>query len=184
MVSTKLTYADYLALPGDERYELHDGELVLVASPNEPHQRVAKRLAWQMMTLEERSLGQVYFAPFDVILSDTEVVQPDLLFVSQERSHIITHANVQGAPDLVVEILSPPTANRDWTYKRELYARHGVKELWIVDPDAMIVWVMLLRDDDFGLAGVYGKGQSFNSPTLEGLTIDLDAVFQRPAELP
>jgi Uma2 family endonuclease len=137
-----------------------------------------------MMTLEERSLGQVYFAPFDVILSDTEVVQPDLLFVSQERSHIITHANVQGAPDLVVEILSPPTANRDWTYKRELYARHGVKELWIVDPDAMIVWVMLLRDDDFELAGVYGEGQSFSSPTLEGLTIDLDAVFQRPAELP
>jgi Uma2 family endonuclease len=130
-----------------------------------------------MMTLEERSLGQVYFAPFDVILSDTEVVQPDLLFVSQERSHIITHANVQGAPDLVVEILSPPTANRDWTYKRELYARHGVKELWIVDPDAMIVWVMLLRDADFELLGVYGEGQSFSSSTLEGFTIDLDDVF-------
>ena len=177
MVSTKLTYADYLALPGDERYELHDGELVMVASPSEPHQRVAKRLAWQMMTLEERGLGQIYFAPFDVVLSDTEVVQSDLLFVSQERSHIITQANVQGAPDLVVEILSPSTANRDWTRKRDMYARHGVMELWVVDPDAMIVWVMLLRDADFELLGVYGEGQSFSSSTLEGFTIDLDDVF-------
>ena len=177
MVSTKLTYADYLALPGDERYELHDGELVLVASPSEPHQRVSKRLALQMLSVEEHGLGQVYYAPLDVILSDTEVVQPDLLFVSQERSHIITHANVQGAPDLVVEILSPSTANRDWTYKRDLYARHGVKELWIVDPDARIVWVMLLRDGDFELVGVYGEGQSFSSSTLESLTIDLSNTF-------
>ena len=177
MVSTKLTYADYLELPGDERYELHDGELVLVASPNEPHQRASKRLTRQMLTVEDRDLGQIYVAPFDVVLSDTDVVQPDLLFVSQERSHIITHANIQGAPDLVVEILSPSTANRDWTYKRELYARHGVKELWIVDPDAGIVWVMLLRGDDFELVGVYSEGQSFRSSTLGGLTIDLDDVF-------
>jgi Uma2 family endonuclease len=130
-----------------------------------------------MLTVEDRDLGQIYVAPFDVVLSDTEVVQPDLLFVSQERSHIITHANIQGAPDLVVEILSPSTANRDWTYKRELYARHGVKELWIVDPDAGIVWVMLLRGDDFELVGVYSEGQSFRSSTLGGLTIDLDDVF-------
>ena len=177
MVTTKLTYADYLALPGDERYELLDGELVLVASPNEPHQRAAKRLAWQLLPVEEQGLGQVYFAPFDVLLSDTEVVQPDLMFISQEREEIITHANVQGAPDLVVEILSPSTASRDWTRKREMYARHGVKELWIVDPEARIVWVMLLRDGDFELTGVYGEGQSFSSATLEGFTIDLDETF-------
>ena len=177
MVSTKLTYADYLALPGDERYELHDEELVLLESPSEPHQRVIKNLTRHLLAVEERDLGRIYFAPFDVILSDTEIVQPDLMFISQERAEIITHANVQGAPDLVVEILSPSTANRDWTRKREMYARHGVKELWIVDPDAGIVWVMLLRDDDFELAGVYGAGQSFSSATLGGLTIDLDDVF-------
>ena len=177
MVTTKLTYADYLALPGDERYELLDGELVLVASPNEPHQRASLLLTRQLMAVEDNGLGRIYVAPFDVILSDTEVVQPDLLFVSQERVDIITHANVQGAPDLVVEILSPSTATRDWTHKREMYARNRVKELWIVDPDAKIVWVMLLRDDDFELTGVYGEGQSFSSGTLEGLTIDLDKTF-------
>ena len=177
MVTTKLTYADYLALPGDERYELLDGELVLVASPNEPHQRASKRLTRQLLAVEDSGLGQIYIAPFDVLLSDTEVVQPDLMFISQEREDIITHANVQGAPDLVVEILSPSTANRDWTRKREMYARHGVKELWIVDPEARIVWVMLLRGDDFELTGVYGEGQSFSSTTLEGFTIDLDETF-------
>ena len=177
MVTTKLTYADYLALPGDERYELLDGELVLVASPNEPHQRASKRLTRQLLGVEDSGLGQIYIAPFDVLLSDTEVVQPDLMFISREREDIITHANVQGAPDLVVEILSPSTANRDWTRKREMYARHGVKELWIVDPEARIVWVMLLRDGDFELTGVYGEGQSFSSTTLEGFTIDLDETF-------
>ena len=177
MVSTKLTYVDYLELPGDERYELHDGELVLVASLSEPHQRTSLLLTRQLLAVEDRGLGRIYVAPFDVILSDTEVVQPDLLFVSQERADIITHANIQGAPDLIVEILSPSTANRDWTYKRQLYARHGVKELWIVDPDAGIVWVMLLRGDDFELVGVYSEGQSFSSSTLGGLTIDLDDVF-------
>ena len=178
MVSTKLTYADYLALPGDERYELHDGELVMVASPSEPHQRVAKRLAWQMMTLEERGLGQIYFAPFDVVLSDTEVVQSDLLFVSQERSHIITQANVQGAPDLVVEILSPSTANRDWTYKREYVCQIQREGVMVSRPRGHgIGWVMLLQGDAFELEGVYSDGQSFGSSTLEGFTIDLDDVF-------
>ena len=177
MVSTKLTYADYLNLPGGERYELLDGELVLVASPSEPHQRASKRLTRQLLAVEDRGLGQIYVAPFDVVLSDTEVVQPDLMFISQERGDIITHANVQGAPDLAVEILSPSTANRDWTRKREMYARHGVKEFWIVDPEARIVWVMLLQDGDFELTGVYGEGQSFSSTILEGFTIDLNETF-------
>ena len=81
--------------------------------------------------------------PFDVVLSDTDVVQPDLLFVSNERANIITDENIQGAPDLVVEILSPSTAERDQTFKRSLYAKHGVKEYWLVDTDAKTVTVLL-----------------------------------------
>ena len=72
--------------------------------------------------------------PFDIVFSDTEVVQPDIMFISREREHIRTGANVQGAPDLVVEILSPSSVGRDWSYKRELYAKYGVKEYWIADP--------------------------------------------------
>ena len=122
-------------------------------------------------------MGKVYFAPFDVVLSDTDVVQPDIMFVSREREHIITHANIQGAPDLVVEILSPSTAERDRTVKRRLYAEHGVKEYWQVEPEAQTVTVLLLRDGIFEEVGSYGKGQSLSSPTLEGFIVSLDEIF-------
>ena len=136
-VKTRLTYADYLETSDDERYELLKGELVMSPSPKEIHQHISGILYLAIGAfVRERSLGKVYFAPFDVVLSDTNVVQPDLLFVSNERAGIITQDNVQGAPDLVVEILSPATAERDRTLKLDLYAQYGVKEYWIVDPDA------------------------------------------------
>ena len=133
----KLTYEDYAKTPDDERYELIDGELLMVPSPNRPHQWTVIHLGTRLIAfVEENDLGEVYFAPFDVVLSDTNVVQPDLVFVSRERLGIITHANIQGAPDLVVEVRSPSTAYRDLTIKRRLYAEHGVKEYWMVDPEA------------------------------------------------
>ena len=120
----KLTYRDYAHTPEDERYELLDGELIITPAPAEVHQRVATLLGWRVAQfVSENDLGRVYVAPFDVVLSDTDVVQPDLLFISNERVHVVTPANVQGAPDLVVEILSPTSAERDRTFKRRLYAR-------------------------------------------------------------
>jgi Uma2 family endonuclease len=173
----KLTYEDYKNTPEDERYELLDGELVMSEAPRIVHQSVDMELGTLMnLFVKENDLGRVFSAPTDVVLSDTIVVQPDLLFVSKQRAHIITEQNIQGAPDLVVEILSPSTANRDWTIKRGFYARYGVKELWIVDPDAKIVWVMLLRDGDFRNMRVYGEGQSVTSTTLEGFTVDMDEI--------
>ena len=174
----KLTYEDYKNTPEDERYELLDGELVMSEAPRIVHQSVDMELGTLMnLFVKENDLGRVFSAPTDVVLSDTIVVQPDLLFVSKQRAHIITEQNIQGAPDLVVEILSPSTANRDWTIKRELYARYGVKELWIVDPDARIIWVMLLRDGEFRHMIVYGEGQSVTSTTLEGFTVDMDEIL-------
>ena len=174
----KLTYEDYKNTPEDERYELLDGELVMSEAPRIVHQSVDMELGTLMnLFVKENDLGRVFSAPTDVVLSDTIVVQPDLLFISKQRAHIITEQNIQGAPDLVVEILSPSTANRDWTIKRGLYARYGVKELWIVDPDAKIIWVMLLRDGDFRHMRVYGEGQSVTSTTLEGFTVDMDEIL-------
>ena len=176
-IPVKLTYEDYKNTPEDERYELLNGELVMSEAPRIIHQRANVKLVSRMeLFVEEGDLGEVFHAPTDVLLSDTVVVQPDLLFISKARAHIITEQNIQGAPDLVVEILSPSTANRDWTIKRELYARHGVKELWVVDPDAKIVWVMLLRDGEFRHMRVYGEGQSFTSTTLEGFTVAMDEI--------
>ena len=178
VTATRLTYQDYFNTPGDERYELLDGELILVASPNMAHQDVVTNLGTPLSVfVKEGDLGKLYFAPTDVIFSDSNVVQPDLLFISKEREHIRTPANIQGAPDLIVEILSPSSARRDWGYKRDLYARHEVKEYWIVDPANRIVSVMLLKNGVLDLEATYGEGDTVTSSTLEGFSVDVDDLF-------
>lgn len=178
-VKTRLTYADYLETSDDERYELINGELVLSPSPKEIHQYISGILYLMIGTfVRERRLGKVYFAPFDVVLSDTDVVQPDLLFISNERAERITQDNIRGAPDLVVEILSPSTAERDRTIKLDLYATHGVKEYWMVDPDSRTVMVMLREENRFEIGGIYGLDHTLHSPTLEGFTMELKELFE------
>ncbi len=176
--AAKLTYADYLNAPGDERYELIDGGLIVVGSPSIAHQAASMGLSLEVGGfVRERALGRIFHAPTDVLLTDTDVVQPDLAFVSNDRAHIVTPANIQGAPDLVVEILSPSTASLDRTVKRSLYAEHGVREYWIADPAAQTIAVMLLRDGRFEVVGAYGREDVLASPTLAGLALDLSKVF-------
>ena len=181
MVTTpRLTYQDYANLEGDERYELLDGELILLPSPNTAHQTVSVRIGYRMYSfVEENDMGRFFHAPFDVLFTDTDVVQPDLLFVSNEREDIITPANIQGAPDLIVEILSPSSSRRDWRDKRELYAEHGVKEYWIVDPANHIIWIMVLEDGTLEIAETCTEGDTVTSSTLEGFSVSLDDVFER-----
>ena len=165
----------------DKRYELLDGDLIAIATPGELHQSVSAQLGWRLVQFaSENNLGRVYHAPFDVVLSELDVVQPDLLYVSTERTHIITPENIQGAPDLVVEILSPSTATRDRTFKRTLYARHGVKEYWMVDTSAKDITVLLLGDRGFEVVDVYGESKALTSPKLRGFRLKLDDIFLTP----
>ena len=174
----KFTYEDYRNAPADKRYELLDGDLVVTPAPKEVHQRVLMNLSYLLFqSVKLSGAGHVYAAPFDVVLSNTDVVQPDLLYISNERAHIITDENVQGAPDLVVEILSPSTAERDQTFKRSLYAKHGVKEYWLVDTDAKTVTVLLRNPQGFAVVGVCGEGQVLNSPTLTDFAINPNEIF-------
>ncbi len=186
MVTTRTrnwpTYEEYIDIPGDNRYELINGEFILVSAPNESHQTVELRLGARLYIFveEDNNLGRVYTAPFEVVLTDPEginIVQPDIIFVSKEREHIITPTNIQGAPDLLIEILSPSTRRRDRTTKRDLYARHGVREYWLADPDAQTVVVMLLNDGEFETAREYGIEDTLTSPTLEGFSVRLDSIF-------
>ena len=175
---TKLTYEDYAKTPDDERWELIDGELVRAPSPNIPHQSIQSLLGCYVQTfVRDGDLGRVFFSPTDVVLSEHTTVEPDLVFVSKERERIITYANIQGAPVLVVEILSPSTARRDWRDKFDLYQGHGVNECWLVDPVSRTVWVFLLADGVFVEMGRYGEDDTLTSPTLEGLEIVLAEVF-------
>ena len=174
------TYEDYRNTPDDKRYELLDGELIMAPAPRLPHQRLVMKLGALLHGfVEKMGLGEIFAAPCDVLLSSTDVVQPDLLFVSTQREHILLgEDNVRGAPDLVVEVLSPSTAGLDRTFKRVLYAKYGVQEFWLVDPDAKTVTVLLLGESGFDLVAVYGEGQMLASPTLEGFTFKLDEIFR------
>ena len=175
----KFTYEDYRTAPEDKRYELLDGDLLMTPAPNLKHQEVEFELTIQLgRFIKERALGKFFFAPCDVVLSDHDVVQPDLLFVSREREHLLRGGdNVRGAPDLVVEVLSPTTADRDRGYKHALYAKHGVREYWLVDPVDETITIHRLQDGALVAAHTFGRGQTLRSPLFAGFEIALDAVF-------
>ena len=176
----RLTYRDYLNLPeSDDRYELIDGELYMAPTPIPEHQLFLYFLAKEIEEFTTRyRLGRVIIAPQDVILSDDIVVQPDIMFVSNERLHIINWGhNVHGSPDLVVEVLSPSTERFDRTVKRERYAKFGVREYWIADIVRKTIEVNVSDGERFAVAGVYGEGNELESPLLPELKIDTSSVF-------
>jgi Uma2 family endonuclease len=179
-VRIPFTVRDYKALPESEtkRYELLGGELVMVPSPTWRHQDISRRLQFKLQEfVEEHNLGHVAYAPLDVVLSDEDVVQPDILYISHERSSIIREDGVYGAPDLIVEILSPTTAERDRTFKKTLYARHGVREYWIVDPALNTVEVFTLKEKGYERVALYNPEDVLRSPLLESLEISLQKIF-------
>lgn len=144
--TSKLTYEDFRDFPADgKRHELIDGEHFMSPAPYLKHQRLVLALGAILREFVKRTgAGEVFVAPVDVVLSDFDVVEPDLAFVSKTRRDILTEANIQGAPDLVVEVLSDSTRRHDLVTKRRLYGRFGVREYWVVDPvvDNVLVFVL------------------------------------------
>lgn len=174
----KFTVNDYMTTPPDKRYQLLDGELILAPAPTTRHQRILIHLFRAIDAfVRANGLGEVFLAPCDVVLSNYDVVQPDILLVSHARSSIVTEANLQGAPDVVVEVLSPATEEYDRGYKRTLYGRHGVREYWLVDPDAQNVEVLVGGAGGLAPAATYQRGQVLVSPLLAGLAIELDQLL-------
>ena len=174
----RLTVADYMNTPDDVRYQLIDGELVLAPSPSTRHQSVSSELFVVLhQFVRQHGLGMVWDAPLDVVLSDNEVFQPDILFVSNERRGIVTEANIRGAPDLVVEILSPSTRQHDEGHKREVYSGHGVKEYWIVDPEDGMVQVLAASEAGLAPSGIFSREDSLVSMLLPGFAVELSQVF-------
>src|SRR4030095_14396316 len=135
--SPKLTYEDYLLIPDDgKRHQIIDGKHYVSDTPFIRHQRLAVSLAYHLgLFLRDHRLGGFPVAPVDLLLSPHDIVQPDLLFVSNERESILTEANIQGAPDLVIEILGDDTRHLDEILKRQAYQQFGARECWIFDPD-------------------------------------------------
>lgn len=168
-----MTYAEYCALPDDgNRYEVIAGELVLLPTPNRMHQAICRNLAVALgVHVKPRKLGHVYFR-LDVVLSETNVVQPDLLFVSNARAGVLTEAGVSGAPDLTVEVLSDLTRSRDEVTKFGLYDKFGVGEYWIVDPDTASVRVHRRGEGVMEIA----EGE-LTTPLLPGFAMAVEQIF-------
>jgi len=175
----KFTYHDYLQLPDDKRYELVEGELFLVPSPTLHHQKILRNLLAALHAYSrQHGLGEVFQSPCDVVLSEISVLQPDLLFVSSERMGILTEANIQGAPDLVVEILSPSTRQRDLGIKRNVYAKYGVCEYWIIDPESKTVEILSWAKDGYCAAAVVSETDLLSTGLFPGMELDLAPIFR------
>ena len=176
----KLTVRDYMSIPDgdDRRFELIDGELILAPSPVPQHQMISRNL-FRMLDdfVASQNLGELLYAPMDVVLSEHDVFQPDILFVSRNRLHIIGDRNIQGAPDLVIEILSPSTETRDRGVKLNQYLRYGVRECWIIDPQERTLEVLRAGNTEFETVRVYSEGATATSPILEGIQVEVDRLF-------
>ena len=178
--STRLTYADLELLPDDGlRHEIIDGAHYVTASPVTRHQRILRRLLVALQVyLDTHPTGEVFCAPFDVVMSFHDVVVPDLIYISHSRADLITTKNLQGAPDLVIEILSPSTRSRDERLKRDLYERVGVEEYWVIDPDRNILVVHRRQGTHFLPSETFDASAAITTPLLPGFELPLGGVLR------
>lgn len=174
----RFTYQDYLHIPGDKRYEIIEGDLHMVPAPLTSHQKISRniyQILWDLVRKE--NLGEVLYAPVDVVLSEEDIVQPDILFISKSRLGILTEKNVRAAPDLVIEILSPSTKDWDVDVKRKIYEKYGVQEFWIVDPESRSLEVLQMTNEGLKVFQVFAGDQQVSSPLLKALKFPVSQIF-------
>jgi Uma2 family endonuclease len=178
-IDSRVTFAELQQWPDDGcQYELYDGEVIVVPSPFPRHQRIASNIEEILREYEHAAGGLMFHAPLDIVLSEHNVVQPDLLYFRPERRHVVQDWEAtRAAPDLAVEVLSRSTEVRDRGRKMQLLARFGVPEYWIVDPVKNLLEIYVLKGSEFKLAGNYGADQEVNSPSLPDLTFASSRVF-------
>lgn len=182
--SVKFSYADLRNFPDDgRRHEIIDGEHYVTPSPVTKHQRIVRKLGFALSAVADASrLGEVFLAPFDVVLSEVDAVQPDVLYVSRGRD-IVTGLHVEGAPDLVVEILSAGTRRTDEVTKRKLYERFGVLEYWIVDPELDTIKICRRVNEAFIQVAELSaeRGDVLTTPLLPAFSLPLPGIFAEPS---
>lgn len=177
---TRLTYDDYVKLPDDgKRYEIIDGELFVNASPVPRHQDIVGNIYFALRNWMREHGGKVYMSPLDVVFDEYNVVEPDVIVINPTRVAILGEKNVQGAPNLLVEVLSDGTRRRDEIHKRKLYERGGVDEYWIVDGELELVKIYRRTASAFErVAELENENDdAITSPLLPGFTLPLRDVF-------
>jgi Uma2 family endonuclease len=175
----KLGLAEYLELPNDgKRYQILDGVLDVTPAPTPRHQQVSKRLQARLMQALEPDEGEVFNAPIDVVFDAHNIVQPDLLFIRKGRLNIVGPANIQGAPDLVVEILSPSNRRTDVVTKSLVYARFKVTSYWIADPEVDRLELFRLKGGAYKLAATGSLPKVMKPAEFPGLELPLADIFR------
>jgi len=175
----KFTYDDYRQLPDDgKRYEIIDGELYMATSPTPNHQTIVNNFSFALTAyLRAHPIGKIFPAPLEVYFTKTNLAQPDIMFISNERLDIIKPTQIKGAPDLVIEVLSPGTEKRDRTDKLKMYARFGVREYWMAKEKTAIVEIFRLQEGKLVLGARLEKTDVLTSPLFPGLEIPLTEIF-------
>lgn len=172
------TYADYARLPEGAPYQLINGNLIMSPAPIPYHQRVSGNIEFLLRSfVKNNNLGEVYYAPIDIYLGEQQTYQPDIIFISKKRLHIIGEKKIEGAPDLVIEILSESTAYYDLKHKKNIYEKTGVKEYWIVDPADKSIEIFVNKNGRFVLKNTVKEKGAIKSELLKGFKIDLRDVF-------
>ena len=177
------TYDDYAQLPshGSDRLEVLQGELILSPAPNIRHQTISSNLLFILRKhVDQQRLGRVFSAPLDVVFSPTNTFQPDIIFVAKENSSIITDANIQGAPDLLVEIISPSSDRLDRLRKPQVYAQFGVAHFWIVDPVLELVEEYVLTGNAYRLVCEKKRDEKWTPRAFPTLEISVEEIFETP----
>ncbi|MDQ2787438.1 MAG: Uma2 family endonuclease [Chloroflexota bacterium] len=174
-----MTYDDYCLLPDDgKRYQVIEGELFVSPAPRTTHQQIIVQLMALLHThVTAHRLGKVYVAPTDVLLSPTTVVQPDILFIRRENLGIITELNIQGPPDLCIEVLSPGTESVDRERKMAVYARYGVQEYWIINPMRQMVSIYACDSGIFALKREMTGNDMVISDVVSGFQTNTRSIF-------
>lgn len=178
--SLLITVHDYMAMPeGPPYHQLIEGELYMSPSPNWRHQKISNRIEFAIqLYLQNNAIGELFHAPLDVILTETNVYQPDVLFFKNSRKGILGERFIEGAPDFVVEILSESTARLDRDLKRKVYAREGVKELWFVDPEQKRIEIFNFSASVSQPTHIHSGEAKFTSVTFPGLTFSCAEIFR------
>ncbi len=175
----RYTYEDYQELPEGAPYQLIHGHLVMSPSPSVEHQDIVLFLGSLFREyVQNQGQGRALIAPMDVRLSNDTVVQPDVLYVSPERTNRIGDDEIDGAPDLVIEVVSPSTSHVDVFDKKQLYETHDVREYWIVDPDTKTVEIYRPGDDGYALHQRHVDTGTASSALLSNLAVDLADLFE------
>jgi Uma2 family endonuclease len=179
LTKTRMTAAEFLQLPeSSEIIELINGEVIMPPAPSDYHQANVGDIYFYLRQHVQK--GTFRLAPTDVYLSEIDVVQPDIFWVSAENTVcvLVDGKFWRGAPDLIIEILSPSTARRDREAKFSLYEQHGVREYWMVEPEAAFVEVYSLQAGKYIRLGFFGLGETFKSPVLGNLDIAVDSFLK------